>query len=329
MSLPVSSRRDGRLGHARSSDLAARPPAAVRLRQRDDRGRRGLLPGFGVRSAVSRARAGTRARAASAATPSGCSSCSTESDVKATFFVLGWVAERFPALVRRDRRATATSSRRTGSSTGWCTRRRPRSSATISGARASRSSRRGGVRSSAIGRPATRSSAQSLWALDVLIEEGYVYDSSIYPIRHDRYGIPDWHARDASDRAAARIASGSCRDRRSVSAGAEPADRRRRLLPAAAVSLDASWHSAPERDQASRRSSTCTPGRSTRTSRGLQAGPPVDVPALPESGANRAAVAAACSGISRLDVSATCSRTSGRKGPTTWQWDRLLPSDSP
>jgi polysaccharide deacetylase family protein (PEP-CTERM system associated) len=31
----------------------------------------------------------------------------------------------------------------------------------------------------------------SLWALDVLIEEGYVYDTSIFPIRHDRYGIPD------------------------------------------------------------------------------------------------------------------------------------------
>ena len=31
---------------------------------------------------------------------------------------------------------------------------------------------------------------RSLWALDVLIEEGYTYDSSIFPIRHDRYGIP-------------------------------------------------------------------------------------------------------------------------------------------
>ena len=31
---------------------------------------------------------------------------------------------------------------------------------------------------------------RSLWALDVLIEEGYRYDSSIFPIRHDRYGIP-------------------------------------------------------------------------------------------------------------------------------------------
>jgi polysaccharide deacetylase family protein (PEP-CTERM system associated) len=29
-----------------------------------------------------------------------------------------------------------------------------------------------------------------LWALDVLLEEGYEYDASIFPIRHDRYGIP-------------------------------------------------------------------------------------------------------------------------------------------
>jgi polysaccharide deacetylase family protein (PEP-CTERM system associated) len=32
---------------------------------------------------------------------------------------------------------------------------------------------------------------QSLWALDVLIEEGHTYDASIFPIHHDRYGIPD------------------------------------------------------------------------------------------------------------------------------------------
>ena len=31
---------------------------------------------------------------------------------------------------------------------------------------------------------------RSLWALDVLIEEGYAYDASIFPIHHDRYGIP-------------------------------------------------------------------------------------------------------------------------------------------
>ena len=31
----------------------------------------------------------------------------------------------------------------------------------------------------------------SLWALDILAEAGFVYDSSIFPIRHDRYGMPD------------------------------------------------------------------------------------------------------------------------------------------
>jgi polysaccharide deacetylase family protein (PEP-CTERM system associated) len=32
---------------------------------------------------------------------------------------------------------------------------------------------------------------RSLWALDILCEEGFRYDSSIFPMRHDRYGIPD------------------------------------------------------------------------------------------------------------------------------------------
>ena len=31
---------------------------------------------------------------------------------------------------------------------------------------------------------------QTAWALDVLAEEGFAYDSSIYPVRHDRYGVP-------------------------------------------------------------------------------------------------------------------------------------------
>jgi polysaccharide deacetylase family protein (PEP-CTERM system associated) len=32
--------------------------------------------------------------------------------------------------------------------------------------------------------------SKSLWALKILAEEGFRYDSSIFPIRHDRYGIP-------------------------------------------------------------------------------------------------------------------------------------------
>ena len=32
---------------------------------------------------------------------------------------------------------------------------------------------------------------KSQWALDILAESGFVYDSSIFPVRHDRYGMPD------------------------------------------------------------------------------------------------------------------------------------------
>ena len=40
--------------------------------------------------------------------------------------------------------------------------------------------------------PAQRKLLRSLWALDILIEEGHAYDASIFPIRHDRYGIHDF-----------------------------------------------------------------------------------------------------------------------------------------
>ena len=43
--------------------------------------------------------------------------------------------------------------------------------------------------------------AQSLWALDILCELGFVYDSSIFPIAHDRYGIPGASTRPGRIRA--------------------------------------------------------------------------------------------------------------------------------
>src|SRR5215510_2293059 len=107
---------------------------------------------------------------------------------RATFFVLGWVAERRPALVReiaargheiachgyghelvyeigperfRDdvRRARAAIEQATG--------------AGVIGYRA----------------PSYSITEASLWALQILVEEGFRYDSSIFPIRHHRYGI--------------------------------------------------------------------------------------------------------------------------------------------
>jgi polysaccharide deacetylase family protein (PEP-CTERM system associated) len=114
-----------------------------------------------------------------------------ESGTRATFFVLGWVADRFPALVRRIHAAGhEVASHGYGHERIYCTdvprfredlrRAKLALEATISepvrGYRA----------------PSFSITRRSLWAFDVLIEEGYLYDASVYPIYHDRYGIPDW-----------------------------------------------------------------------------------------------------------------------------------------
>lgn len=113
-----------------------------------------------------------------------------EFGVSATFFVLAWVAERFPALVAEiDRRGHEVASHGYGhrlvyDQTPEAFRddvRRARailqdvSGQAVVGYRA----------------PSYSITARSIWALDVLVEEGYEYDSSIFPIRHDRYGIPE------------------------------------------------------------------------------------------------------------------------------------------
>ena len=109
---------------------------------------------------------------------------------------------------------------------------------------------------------------RSLWALDVLIEEGYRYDSSIFPIRHDRYGIPVSDRHPVSHRPPAGTPDrGAGID--DAARAAEPAGRGRRLLPHPALLVDALGH-RPR--QSHRRhvppSSTCTRGRSIRISRG-------------------------------------------------------------
>jgi polysaccharide deacetylase family protein (PEP-CTERM system associated) len=113
----------------------------------------------------------------------------SEHGIRGTFFVLGWIAERHPALIRRIaaegheiachgfshqliytqtpdefREETVRSKRILEDLAG----------AAVIGYRAASFS-------------ITR---RSLWALDVLIDLGFEYDSSIFPIRHDRYGIP-------------------------------------------------------------------------------------------------------------------------------------------
>jgi polysaccharide deacetylase family protein (PEP-CTERM system associated) len=110
--------------------------------------------------------------------------------VKATFFVLGWVAERFPTLVSRiaDLGHEVASH---GYGHGLIYRQtREVFRDDVRRAKelleASCGQRVQGYRA-----PSYSITAQSMWALDVLLAEGYAYDASIFPIRHDRYGIPD------------------------------------------------------------------------------------------------------------------------------------------
>jgi polysaccharide deacetylase family protein (PEP-CTERM system associated) len=110
--------------------------------------------------------------------------------VRATFFVLGWVAERFPQLVRRiaegghEIASHGYGHRLIYEITPDAFREDVRrSKAVLEGA--------AGVAVEGYRAPSYSITERSLWALDVLIEEGFTYDSSIYPIHHDRYGMPN------------------------------------------------------------------------------------------------------------------------------------------
>lgn len=113
-----------------------------------------------------------------------------EYSVKATFFILGWVGEHYPNLVRDIHTAGHEVA-----SHGYNhrlvyelspaefredVRKSKRILEDISG-------------NSVTGYRAASYSVvrETFWALDILIEEGFVYDSSIFPVYHDRYGVPD------------------------------------------------------------------------------------------------------------------------------------------
>jgi polysaccharide deacetylase family protein (PEP-CTERM system associated) len=110
--------------------------------------------------------------------------------VQGTFFVLGWIARRHPELVREiARRGHEIASH--GMSHQRVVRQAPEVFRRET--RESRHLLEDLAQAPVIGyRAATYSiTRESLWALDILVEEGFRYDSSIFPVRHDRYGIPD------------------------------------------------------------------------------------------------------------------------------------------
>ncbi|MBZ2206109.1 XrtA system polysaccharide deacetylase [Massilia soli] len=111
-------------------------------------------------------------------------------NVHATFFTLGWIAERYPQVVR-----SIVAGGHELASHGYGhlrasdqTRDEFRDDVTRSKALLEDI---GGVRVLGYRAPSFSIGTANLWALDVLQEAGYRYSSSIYPIQHDHYGMPD------------------------------------------------------------------------------------------------------------------------------------------
>jgi polysaccharide deacetylase family protein (PEP-CTERM system associated) len=114
-----------------------------------------------------------------------------EKGTTATFFILGWVAEREPSLVREihgrghEVACHGYGHQRVPNQTRHEFRDDIRKSK--------------GILEDLIGKPVVGYRAPSysislntLWAFDELVETGYLYDSSVFPVRHDYYGIPNW-----------------------------------------------------------------------------------------------------------------------------------------
>ena len=111
-------------------------------------------------------------------------------DTKATFFTLGWIAERYPQLVR-----TIVAGGHELASHGYGHERASDLSEAAFFADID-SSRKlledlSGQQVKGYRAPSFSIGERNLWAFDCLARAGYLYSSSIYPIRHDHYGMPD------------------------------------------------------------------------------------------------------------------------------------------
>ncbi len=113
-----------------------------------------------------------------------------EYGAKATFFTLGWVAERYPKLVRlivmegHELASHGYGHERASAQTPEAFR------ADVSLAKAVLEDI-AGVEIRGYRAPSFSVGTKNLWAHDVLRETGHVYSSSVYPIAHDHYGMPD------------------------------------------------------------------------------------------------------------------------------------------
>ncbi|XVJ68825.1 MAG: DUF3473 domain-containing protein [Rhizobacter sp.] len=110
---------------------------------------------------------------------------------KATFFTLGWVAERYPHLVRaivdqgHELASHGYGHERASDLTPAAFRQDIVSAKKIL-------EDLGGVAVQGYRAPSFSIGKGNLWAFDELLQAGYRYTSSVYPIAHDHYGMPDW-----------------------------------------------------------------------------------------------------------------------------------------
>ncbi len=113
-----------------------------------------------------------------------------DNGAKATFFTLGWIAERHPAIVR-----DIVAQGHELASHGYAHLRasdQSRAEFTDDIVRAKGMLEDiGGVAVRGYRAPSFSINQDNLWALDCIREAGYRYSSSIYPVKHDHYGMPD------------------------------------------------------------------------------------------------------------------------------------------
>jgi polysaccharide deacetylase family protein (PEP-CTERM system associated) len=108
---------------------------------------------------------------------------------RATFFFLGWVAERFGSLVRE----AVALGHEIGCHSYWhrliynLSPRQFRSDTLLAKDVLEQAA---GIRVFGYRAPSYSITSKSLWAFEILVELGFTYDSSIFPIRHDVYGVP-------------------------------------------------------------------------------------------------------------------------------------------
>lgn len=113
-----------------------------------------------------------------------------EAGVQATFFTLGWIAERHPALVRR-----IVAGGHELASHGYDHVRADSLDVASFRADVGRTRRLlediGGVPVKGYRAPTFSIGTRNMWAFAALEAEGYAYSSSVYPVRHDLYGMPE------------------------------------------------------------------------------------------------------------------------------------------